>query len=146
MDEIPGTRAESFEVSLKVETHFAWLRTRWSLERTLMAWVRTGTALIAFGFTLFQFLENFNRTPGVVATRHPFAPQVLGLTLIGAGVVSLVIAAFEYSGITKYLWSKPFRNVAGVRETPGMTPLLGLTILLAFAGVFAFLAVLLRFH
>ena len=46
-------------------THFAWLRTRMSIERTLMSWLRTATALIGFGFTIFQFLQRFNQTPGI---------------------------------------------------------------------------------
>ena len=92
MDNHSLTGPERFEVEVKVDTHFAWIRTRMSLERTLMSWVRTGTALIAFGFTIFQFLENLNRTAGVAPTAHPHAPQVLGLTLIGGGIVSLVIA------------------------------------------------------
>ena len=39
------------------ETHFSWLRTRMSAERTLMSWVRTAISLIGFGFTIFQFLD-----------------------------------------------------------------------------------------
>ena len=53
------------------DTHFAWLRTRMSLERTLMSWVRTATALIGFGFTIFQFFERFNQMAGVEGPRHP---------------------------------------------------------------------------
>lgn len=34
-------------------SHFSWLRTRLSVERTLMSWVRTAIALIGFGFTIF---------------------------------------------------------------------------------------------
>jgi Predicted membrane protein len=53
-----------------VPTHFAWLRTRMSMERTLMSWVRTATALIGFGFTIFQFLQRFNQTPGIAPAAH----------------------------------------------------------------------------
>ena len=53
-----------FEVRTTAESHFSWLRTRMSVERTLMSWVRTATALIGFGFTIFQFLSRFNQTPG----------------------------------------------------------------------------------
>jgi len=144
MDNHALTGPDRFEVDVKVDTHFAWIRTRMSLERTLMSWVRTGTALIAFGFTIFQFLENFNRMPGVVPTAHPYTPQVLGLSLIGGGIVALVIAAYEYLEFSKYLWHEKFRPVAGIRETPGRSPLLALTMLLVLAGIFAFLAVAFR--
>ena len=40
-----------------MSSHFSWLRTRLSIERTLMSWVRTSTALIGFGFTIFQFCK-----------------------------------------------------------------------------------------
>ena len=75
-----------FEVKADAPTHFAWLRTRMSMERTLMSWVRTATALIGFGFTIFQFLYRFNKTPGVEAPEFPWAPWFLGLGLIGTGL------------------------------------------------------------
>src|SRR5215468_3174370 len=46
-----------FEVRVTSDSHFAWIRTRLSLERTLMSWLRTAVALIGFGFTIVQFLE-----------------------------------------------------------------------------------------
>jgi uncharacterized membrane protein YidH (DUF202 family) len=54
MSRAPVAGERRFEVKLTAETHFSWLRTRMSTERTLMSWVRTGTALIGFGFTIFQ--------------------------------------------------------------------------------------------
>ena len=54
--------ANRFVVHPNVETHFSWLRTRLSIERTLMSWVRTATALIGFGFTIVQFFERFNKS------------------------------------------------------------------------------------
>jgi uncharacterized membrane protein YidH (DUF202 family) len=50
-----------FAVRPTVDTHFSWLRTRMSTERTLMSWVRTATALIGFGFTIVQFFERFGK-------------------------------------------------------------------------------------
>ena len=35
-----------FAAKADAGTHFAWLRTRMALDRTLMAGIRTGTALI----------------------------------------------------------------------------------------------------
>ena len=38
-------------------SHFAWLRTRASVERTLMSWIRTAVSLIGFGFAIVQFFS-----------------------------------------------------------------------------------------
>ena len=53
VDTTPGR----FEVRPTASDHFSWLRTRLSVERTMMSWVRTATALIGFGFTIVQFFS-----------------------------------------------------------------------------------------
>lgn len=79
-DTTPKQDTERFTVRPNVETHFSWLRTRLSTERTLMSWVRTAVALIAFGFTIFQFLDRFNKRPGfepaAIPTRRGFSAWV----------------------------------------------------------------------
>jgi len=134
-----------FIVHSNVETHFSWLRTRLSIERTLMSWVRTATALIGFGFTIVQFFERFKKTEGVTPAIHPEVPRYLGLMLIGAGVVGMIISLWEYRGLLRYLWSEEFQPIAGVRDAPAHTPILWVTILLLLIGLFAFFAVLVRF-
>ena len=106
-----------FNVVPNVETHFSWLRTRLSTERTLMSWVRTATALIGFGFTIVQFFERFNKMEGVAPAVRPGAPRYLGLALIGAGVAGEIIALWEYHWLLRYLWRKEFAPVAGVDAT-----------------------------
>jgi putative membrane protein len=56
----PHAGEPRFEVKVTAESHFSWLRTRMSIERTLMSCVRTGTALIGFGFTVFQVAARFH--------------------------------------------------------------------------------------
>jgi putative membrane protein len=133
-----------FEVKADVPTHFAWLRTRMSIERTLMSWVRTSTALIGFGFTIFEFLYRFNKTPGVEAPEYPRAPWFLGLGLIGTGIVGLIIALWEYRSLVRYLWERDFKPVAGVSEFAHHTPVVAVSVVLILIGIFAFAAVLLR--
>jgi putative membrane protein len=133
-----------FEVRGDVPTHFAWLRTRMSIERTLMSWVRTSTALIAFGFTIFEFLYRFNKTPGVEPPEYPRAPWFLGLGLIGTGIVGLIIALWEYQSLVRYLWERDFKPVAGVSEFRHHTPVVAVSVVLILIGIFAFAAVLLR--
>ena len=87
-----GPPTHRFEVRADAASHFAWLRTRLALERTLMAWVRTAGSLIGFGFTIVQFFERFQSMDHVAAAARPQAPWYLGLALIGAGVVALLIS------------------------------------------------------
>ena len=115
-----------------------------SMERTLMSSVRTATALIGFGFTIFQFLHRFNQTPGVKPAVEPWTPWVLSLALIGTGIVALTIAVWEYRLVVRYLWEKDFKPIAGVDESAHHTPIVAVSVLLILIGVFAFAAVLLR--
>ena len=69
-----------FEVKATASDHFSWLRTRLSVERTMMSWVRTATALIGFGFTIVQFFARIQETPGVAPAYFPHAPRYLGLS------------------------------------------------------------------
>jgi putative membrane protein len=126
------------------ETHFSWLRTRMSLERTLMSWVRTATALIGFGFTIFQFFERFNQMAGVEGPRHPGASRLIALGLIGCGTGALVVAIMEYRLMLRYLWSPEFGEIAGLRETQGTTPALIVAVFLALVGLVALGTVALR--
>jgi putative membrane protein len=138
-----------FEVRVTSDSHFAWIRTRMALERTLMAWVRTAVALIGFGFTIVQFFQRLNDMEGVAPAVRPQAPRHLGLALIGAGVLALVISAQQYRRMVRYLWSDPYRPIAGVEGMP-MAPIITQTPLLAVVagilaiGLFAFISVLLR--
>jgi len=143
-DEKRNEEMSRFEVKGDVSSHFAWLRTRMSIERTLMSWVRTSTALIGFGFTIFQFLHRFNQTPGIKPAEHPWTPWVLGLALIGTGIVALTIALWEYRLLVRYLWQKDFKPIAGVDESAHHTPVVAVSVVLILIGVFAFTAVLLR--
>jgi uncharacterized membrane protein YidH (DUF202 family) len=87
-----------FDVKATASDHFSWLRTRLSVERTMMSWVRTATALIGFGFTIVQFFAHIQETPGVAPAYFPHAPRYLGLSLIFCGVMALVISIWEYQG------------------------------------------------
>jgi putative membrane protein len=136
--------ADRFVVKATADSHFSWLRTRLSVERTLMSWVRTSVALIGFGFTIAQFLE---RLPALSEERSailPDAPRYLGLALIGAGVVALLISGQQYRRVLRYLWSHEFEPIAGMAKDPMQTPLYIITIAMIFIGLFAFGAVLLR--
>ena len=133
-----------FEVRSTASDHFAWLRTRLSVERTMMSWVRTATALIGFGFTIVQFFARFQDMPGAAPAYFPHAPRYLGLSLIFCGVMALVISIWEYHWGLRYLWGGDFAVIAGATRKGKQTPLLAVAIILTLIGVFAFFAVLLR--
>jgi putative membrane protein len=107
---------DRFEVTPNAATHFAWLRTRLSIERTFMAWVRTSMALIGFGFTIVQFFEHLKLLEDVKPAARPVAPRQLGLALIGAGIVALAMFSLQYRSLIRYMWSKEFAPIAGSRS------------------------------
>jgi putative membrane protein len=133
-----------FEVRATASDHFAWLRTRLSVERTMMAWLRTATALIGFGFAIVQYLQHLQQVPGARSAYLPEAPQYLGLALISCGILALVISIWQYRWGIRYLWGEPFTPIAGVTKEGIQTPIIAVAIILIFIGLFAFFAVLFR--
>ena len=147
-----STKEESstrFEVPATVSSHFAWINTRMALERTLMAWVRTAVGLIGFGFTIVQFFQRLSDMQGIAPALRPQAPRHLGLALIGAGLAALLISLWQYRHVVNYLWSAPFRTIAGMEAKAmvpvvSQSPLVAIAILITLIGLFAFGSVLLR--
>src|SRR3974390_2469113 len=105
--------AGRFEGRVTADTHSGWIRTGLSLERTLMSWLRTATALIGFGFAIVQYLSHLGQTPGARPAYLPDAPRLLGLALIGCGVLALLVSVRQYRWGVRYLWSGPFATIAG---------------------------------
>jgi putative membrane protein len=132
-----------FQVKVTADSHFAWLRTRLAIERTIIAWVRTSVALIGFGFTIVQFFERFSGFEDVGAARVPLAPRYIGLALIAAGVLALLISTWQYRTLLGYMW-REFGPVAGTDKAPHRTPVYAIAIGMLLIGVLAFLAVLTR--
>ena len=131
-------------MSATPDSHFSWMRTRLSFERTLMSWIRTAVSLIGFGFTIVQVFERFQQAQGAPPPPFPEAPHYFGLALILAGVVALVVSTAQYRQGLRYLWSGPFAELAGTAEGSTNTPLIAVTIVLALVGIVAFLTILLR--
>src|SRR5580692_178341 len=135
-----------FELRVTSDSHFAWIRTRLALERTLMAWVRTAVGLIGFGFTIVQFFQRLQGMEGVAPATRPQAPRNLGLALIAAGVLSLLISGWQYRHMVRYLWSSQFSPLAGVESKAlgpiySQTPIMAVVIGVILIGLFAFFAV-----
>ena len=136
--------AGRFEVRVTSDSHFSWIRTRLSLERTMMSWIRTAVSLIGFGFAIVQFFERLQQMPGARPAAYPDAPRYLGLALIACGVLALLIAVWQYLWGIGYLWGETFAPIAGVTREGKQTPVIAVALLLILIGLFAFFAVLLR--
>ena len=76
-----------------VATRLAADRTWLADERTLMAWIRTATSLISFGFTIYKFFE-FEAGEGVRAHRL-LSPRAFGTIMIATGLAALLLGAID---------------------------------------------------
>jgi putative membrane protein len=69
-------------------------RTRAAYERTMMAWIRTATSLITFGFTIYKFFQ-------LEMARHEerkylVGPRQFAIAMVCIGLISLLLASIEY--------------------------------------------------
>jgi putative membrane protein len=94
---------------LKTNDILAQDRTRMASERTLQAWVRTALSMIAFGFTLYKFLQAM-QAQSTVPVVLPNAPRNVGLALVGIGTFAVVVACVQHWQYMKKLHpDKPYR-------------------------------------
>jgi putative membrane protein len=74
-------------------------------ERTLLAWVRTGLALMGFGFVVARFglfLREIAALPGALPHQHSGLSLWVGITLVILGViVNLAAAAKHWRGLQR---------------------------------------------
>jgi putative membrane protein len=136
--------AGRFEVRTTSDSHFSWVRTRLSVERTMMSWQRTAVALIGFGFAIVQYFNHLQQIPGARPAYLPTAPEYLGMALIACGILALVISLWQYFWTLRYMWAEPFTPLAGMKKEGMQSPVVAVAILLIFIALFAFFAVLLR--
>jgi putative membrane protein len=142
----PGAAAPAGELNLALtQSQFSWIRTRLGVERTILAWTRTGVSLIGFGFTIYQFFQRLQEATAPEAAR-PQAPRNFGLALIGAGVVALGLALWQHRSLVNYLRGPEFSQLI-----PDHTALpfkahqsVWVTSLLTLIGIVAFLWILFR--
>jgi len=110
-------------------------RTRLAHERTLMAWVRTATSLISFGFTIYKFFE-FLQEKGQSEVHRRIGPRVFATVMIAVGLASLILATIqnrvELQALRKQFPDMPYSIAIWVAGMVGVL------------GVLAIIAVVLR--
>ena len=79
---------------VKALSAFALVRTAFSSERALMAWMRTSVSLYSFGFTITKFVDYLERQGE--GGQFSEGPRRLGLALICMGILVLVLATVEH--------------------------------------------------
>src|SRR5262245_38251096 len=127
-----------------VETHFSWLRTRMSADRTLEAWIRTAVSLIGFGFTVAQFFDRLKDMQGIAPERIPGVARYFGILMVGMGTLAVIAAVRQHLVFLRYLTSEQFRAIPGEERLPGWSPSLAVAISLAVFGVVLFLSLIIR--
>jgi putative membrane protein len=81
-------------------------RVRFAAERTLLAWVRTGLALMGFGFVVARFglfLHELDLTRQTPTQQSTGVSQSLGVALVTLGVSVLLLSARQHHRILRRL-------------------------------------------
>jgi putative membrane protein len=96
-----------------------------------MAWVRTSTSLISFGFTIYKFFQYLQEQKTVSPDRL-FGPRQYALLMISVGIVALVFATAQHRRDMKALRAlHPEVPYSLVTVLAGLMSLLGVGALLA---------------
>lgn len=134
--------APAWRVTPTADSHFAWLRTKYAMDRTFMAWLRTAIAMIGFGFTIVTFFSSFSQIEGIGPAASPRSPVILGLTLVGTGTIALAIALVQYIGALNHLEGPEFKAIAERKKHLNALLWLGGAVLMI--GIVAFIAIIYR--
>lgn len=108
-------------------TRLALDRTWLAHERTLMAWVRTATSMIGFGFTIYKFfeLEALHRD-GLIT------PRDFALMMISIGLITLLLATISRRKEIKSISQQLRRSSGSLAEiVAGLVFIFGILVLLA---------------
>jgi inner membrane protein YidH len=111
-------------------------RTYLAHERTLMAWTRTATSLITFGFTLFKFFEYLHERGEAARGPQLLGARTFGLIMIGIGVFTLVVASLQHA--------LQMRRLRGHYLNPPLSLALVLASLIAGLGLLGLIAGIVR--
>jgi putative membrane protein len=108
-------------------------------ERTFLAWVRTGIAVIAFGFVVEKF-NLFVRTIAQVNTSNGVTQQHLerfsgafshydGLALIVMGMAIIVISLFRFIRTSRMIDDRQSHTAGSIKTELALAVILGLIVM-----------------
>ena len=107
-------------------------RTRLAHDRTMMAWIRTATSLISFGFTIYKFFEYVHASGQAPPPQHRIGPREYAMLMISTGVIILAIATFEHYRAMRHFRRLTGRKVYSIATVPAaLISVLGLVALIA---------------
>jgi putative membrane protein len=106
-------------------------RTWMAHERTLMAWIRTATSMIGFGFAVYKFFEGRPPNPNALLTSRDFA-----ILMIGFGLIALLLATIQHA--------IEIRSIADLTTRKRRSIALVLSLLLAALGSLSFVSAVFR--
>jgi putative membrane protein len=119
-------------ITLDTGTRLAVERTWLAHERTMMAWVRTATSLISFGFTIYKFFQ-FDLKSREAVTNVLVGPREFALIMIATGLTALVLSFLQHRAsvhsLTTMYGDVVPRSVAGL--VGGLVGLLGVVAIVA---------------
>ena len=100
-------------------------------ERTLLAWIRTGLALMGFGFVVARFGLFLHELAAVRQAPMPHGGGSLwiGIALVALGIIVLVVAAARFREYSATL------STGRSSAPPGPAFALTVTLVLAVAGI-----------
>jgi inner membrane protein YidH len=120
-------------------TRLALSRTILAHDRTLMAWVRTSTSMISFGFTIYKFFQFVQNDRSAPHAETLLEPRGVALVMILIGVGGLVLATIDYRHQIEAL-RRDYEAYGLLRGSI----VLAVATLVAGLGVLGFVLVLLR--
>jgi putative membrane protein len=124
------------KADLPASMELALDRTHLAHERTLMAWVRTATSLISFGFTIYKFFQYMQEQRQGEPGKRLLGPREFAILMIGIGVVSLLLATLQNWQSMKKLKEKN-------HKVPYSLAMI-LAALISLLGILAFIAIIFR--
>ncbi|MBO0777611.1 MAG: DUF202 domain-containing protein [Ktedonobacteraceae bacterium] len=134
MDQTPGPAERSQD-----QQRSAQKRTNEHLanDRTGLAWIRTGLSIIGIGFVISRFGLLIRAQSG---SDQPSSPihysSILGLALVGAGILTLVLALVNYLRIHRAIEKNKFPVTPHfVAVLMGLLAILGILLFIYMWGV-----------
>jgi putative membrane protein len=78
-------------------------RTLLAHERTLMAWIRTATSLISFGFTIYKFFQFLREEGRIAPSERLLGSREFAMLMILTGLVALGLATVQHRASVQQL-------------------------------------------